>query len=278
MPAPNEITSRQLERLIGTPLCPVVVDMRLPEDFDDDPRLIPASIRHSHTDIAGLIHRLAGRASVIVCQKGRKLSQGVVSALQGEGLSGEYLSGGALAWAEGGAPMVPVAAVPFDADGQTCWITRTRPKIDRIACPWLIRRFVDPGARFLFVAEAEVRTGAALFNATPFDTPDAAFTHEGDRCTFDAMLDRFCLHSPALDRMALAIRAADTNRHDLHPIAAGLLAVSVGLSRQFRNDHAQLQAGLSLYDALYRWARDGQGEGHDWPGPAGSPGPSGQGG
>lgn len=265
MPAPNEITPCQVLRLIGTPRCPVVVDMRLPDDFTADPRLIPGAIRHSHTDMAGLIRRLSGRASVIVCHKGLKLSQGVVSGLQARGLTGEYLSGGAQAWADSGAPMVPLAAVPFDADGQTCWITRTRPKIDRIACPWLIRRFVDPCARFLFVAEAEIPTGATLFNATPFDTPNAQFTHKGGNCTFDAMLDRFCLHSPALDRMALAIRAADTDRHDLHPVAAGLLAVSVGLSRQFRNDHAQLEAGLSLYDALYRWARDGQGEGHGWP-------------
>jgi hypothetical protein len=265
MPAPNEITAQQLLRLIGTPLCPVIVDIRPPDDFAADPRLIPSSIRHSHTDIAGLINRLKGRASVIVCQTGHKLCQGVVSALQAEGLTGEYLSGGTAAWAANGAPMVPVAAVPFDADGQTCWITCTRPKIDRIACLWLIRRFVDPGARFLFVAQSEVQTGAALFNATPFDTPDAEFAHQGDLCTFDAMLDRFCLHSPALDRMALAIRAADTDRHDLHPVAAGLLAVSVGLSRQFSNDQAQMEAGLALYDALYRWARDGQDVGHDWP-------------
>lgn len=265
MPAPNEITTPQLMRLIGTPNCPVIVDMCLEPDFAADPRLIPGAIRHSHTDLPGLIARLDGRAAVITCQKGRKLSQGVVSALQAQGVTGEYLSGGVMEWARQGAPMVPVAAVPFDADGQTCWITRARPKIDRIACPWLIRRFVDPAARFLFVAEAEVETGAALFNATPFDIAGVDFTHEGTHCTFDAMLDRFCLHTEALDRMALAIRAADTNRHDLHPIAAGLLAVSVGLSRQFRNDQAQLEAGLALYDALYRWARDGQGEGHDWP-------------
>ncbi|MCZ4352445.1 chromate resistance protein [Roseovarius aestuarii] len=267
MPAPNEITCQHLFRLIGTPHCPVIVDMRLVDDFAVDPRLIPSSIRHSHTDIPGLMRRLQGRPSVIACHRGQKLSQVMVSALQAEGLTSEYLSGGAQAWAESGAPMVPVAAVPFDPDGQTCWITRTRPKIDRIACPWLIRRFVDPNARFLFVADSEVGTGASMFNATPFDTQDAPFTHEGDHCTFDVMLDRFCLHTPALDRMALAIRAADTNRQDMHPVAAGLLAVSVGLSRQFRNDQAQLEAGLALYDALYRWARDGHSEGHDWPSP-----------
>ncbi len=265
MPAPHEITPSQLMRLIGTPLCPAIIDVCQPEDFAADPRLIPGARRHSHTDLPGLITSLNGRAAVIVCQKGRKLSQGVVSALQAEGIAAEYLKGGVMAWRDSGAPLVPVAAVPFDDAMQTCWITRARPKIDRIACPWLIRRFVDPGARFLFVAPSEVSAAARLFGATPFDTEDADFTHEGDRCTFDVMVERFGLSSPALDRLALAIRAADTNRHELHPIAAGLLAVSVGLSRQYRNDQAQLEAAMPLYDALYRWARDGHEEGHDWP-------------
>jgi rhodanese-related sulfurtransferase len=256
-------------RLIGTPTCPAIIDVCLPEDFAADPRLIPGARRHSHTDLAILSSRLKGAAAntaaVIVCQKGRKLSQGVVSALQAEGITAEYLVGGVQAWRDAGAPLVPMAAVPFDADGETCWITRARPKIDRIACPWLIRRFVDPGARFLFVAPPEVMAAAEMFGATPFDIEGADFSHEGDLCTFDVMLDRFDLATPALDRLALAIRAADTNRHDLHPIAAGLLAISVGLSRQHKNDHAQLEAAIPLYDALYRWARDGHGEGHDWP-------------
>ncbi|MEB8386334.1 chromate resistance protein [Rhodobacteraceae bacterium KMM 6894] len=265
MPAPNEISPQQLLNLIGTPLCPVIVDMRTPDEFGTDPRLVPGAIRHCHTDMAGLIRRLKERASVIMCQQGLKLSQSVVSALQAEGLTCEYLSGGALAWAKSGAVMVPFEAVPFDADGQTCWITHTCPKIGRIACAWLIRRFIDPEARFLFVADSKVQAGAARFNATPFDTPGAEFTHQGDFCTFDSMLERFCLQSRALDCMAQAIRAAETNRSDLHPVAAGLMAVSDCLSRKFRNDHSQMEAGLALYDGLYRWARDGQGLGHAWP-------------
>lgn len=145
------------------------------------------------------------------------------------------------------------------------WITRERPKIDRIACPWLIRRFVDPAAEFLFVVPAEVTAVADRFTATPFDIERVPFSHRGDRCSFDAMLDDFHLHTEPLDRLALVVRAADTDRHDLSPQAAGLLAISVGLSRQHRDDLAQIEAGMAVYDALYRWARDGYEEGHDWP-------------
>lgn len=265
MPSPNEITTAQLARLIGTPTCPAIIDVCLPEDFQADPRLIPGARRHAHTDLPALAQSLAGRPAIIACQKGRKLSQGVASALQASGIRAEYLAGGLHAWRDAGLPMVPVAAVPFDAGGRTCWITRTRPKIDRIACPWLIRRFVDPEARFLFVAAPEVAAAAQMFDATPFDVEGADFSHEGPHCTFDAMIERFALTTPALQALALVVRGADTDRHDLHPAAAGLLAISVGLSRQYRNDQQQLEAGLPIYDALYRWARDGQDEGHDWP-------------
>ncbi|WP_281968255.1 chromate resistance protein ChrB domain-containing protein [Roseovarius nanhaiticus] len=265
MPDPNSITPPQLMRLIGTPACPALIDICLPEDFAEDPRLIPGARRASHRELAALRQSLNGGSAIIICQKGRKLSQGVVSALQAEGVTAEYLAGGVQAWQASGGPLVPINAVPFDAEGQTRWITRARPKIDRIACPWLIRRFVDRRARFLFVAPSEVMAAADIFDATPFDIDGAEFSHEGDLCSFDVMLRRFGLGTPALEQMALAIREADTNRHDLHPVAAGLLAISVGLSRQYKNDHAQLEAAMPLYDALYRWARDGQDEGHDWP-------------
>ncbi|UXX83451.1 chromate resistance protein ChrB domain-containing protein [Roseovarius pelagicus] len=265
MPGPNEITTKQLMRLVGTPDCPVIVDVRTSDDFADDPRMIPSAIRHKHTDLDGLIVRLAGRASVIVCQKGRKLSQGVVSWLQSNGATSEYLKGGLLNWRDAVLPLIPAAAVPTGTDGATRWITRTRPKIDRIACPWLIRRFVDREAKFLFVARSEVASAAEHFGATPFDIEGVHFSHRGDRCTFDTMIEEFELKCPALGRLALAVRAADTNRHDLHPVAPGLLAISVGLSRQYKDDQQQLKAGLALYDGLYRWARDGVDEGHDWP-------------
>ncbi|RKE93730.1 chromate resistance protein ChrB domain-containing protein [Sulfitobacter guttiformis] len=266
MAAPNEITVPQLLRLIGLPDAPVIADISVDPDFEADPFLIPGSFRHSHTDPHGLRERIAGRPSVIVCQKGIKLSQGMAALLRSEGLTAEYLQGGNYGWRDhAGAPRIPAGIVPDKLGGNTLWVTRHRPKIDRIACPWLIRRFVDAQARFLFVSPAEVQGVAARYGATPFDVEDVFWSHREDRCTFDTMLTEFGLKTPALEHVATVIRAADTNRHDLSPEAAGLLALSVGLSRQYRSDDEQLVAGLALYDALYRWARDGQDEGHDWP-------------
>lgn len=266
MPAPNSITPKQLMRLIGTPQAPVLVDIWLDEDFAADPYLIPGSVRHSAKDIDGIADKVGDRAVVIICQKGKKLSQGVVSWLRCKGCVAEYLEGGMFGWRDmPDALRIPASPLPRHGRGRSVWVTRHRPKIDRIACPWLIRRFVDPGAQFLFVAPSEVQATAEAFDATPFDIEDTFWSHRQDRCTFDTMLDEFQLHMPALDRLATVVRAADTNRHDLAPEAAGLLAISVGLSRQYRDDHQNLEAGLHLYDALYRWARDAFDEGHDWP-------------
>jgi rhodanese-related sulfurtransferase len=266
MAAPNEIISPQLLRLIGIPNAPVLVDISTDEDFDADSYLIPGSFRHARSDIDGLKARIGHRPCVLICQRGIKLSQGLASWLRSDGIAAEYLKGGMFAWRDlPGAPRIPAAEIPQKVAGNTVWVTRHRPKIDRIACPWLIRRFVDPQARFLFVSPAEVEGVAARYDATPFDVEGSDWSHNGPLCTFDTMLDRFGLRTEALDRLSIVVRAADTNRHDLAPEAAGLLALSVGLSRQFRDDHQQLEAGLGLYDALYRWARDGQGEGHDWP-------------
>lgn len=267
MAAPNEITVPQLLRLIGTPDCPVIVDISIDPDHDEDPYMIPGSFRHPHTDIAGLKARLDGRPCVITCQRGIKLSQGLVARLRNDGLEAEYLSGGMYSWRDHAQMMrIPASAIPQKVDGATLWVTRHRPKIDRIACPWLIRRFVDPDARFLFVSPSEVLGVADRYGATPFDVEDVHFSHRGPKCTFDTMLDEFALHSAPLDCLAEVVRAADTNTHDTSPQAAGLLAISVGLSRQYKDDVKQLDAGMAIYDALYRWARDGQGEGHDWPG------------
>jgi rhodanese-related sulfurtransferase len=259
MPQFGTITPAQAMRLIGTPDAPVVFDVRLPEDLDALPRLVPASRIIPHTAIDTLTDPPS--RAIVVCMKGRKLSEGAAALLRLKGWQAEVLEGGTLAWQAAGLPMLPRAALP----ATNLWVTRHRPKIDRIACPWLIRRFIDPTARFLFVAPAEVPTVAERFDATPFDIDGVTFSHRGDLCSFDALLDDFALHSEPLDRMATVIRGADTDRHDLAPQAAGLLALSVGLSRMFRDDLQQLEAGMALYDALYRWARDGHDEGHDWP-------------
>jgi len=253
------IAPEALFRLVGTPEAPAIVDVRTDEDFDADPRLIPAAIRAHHSAAADVLP--PGARAVAVCQRGRKLSEGAAALLRARGVACENLEGGWEAWIAAGLPAMPAALRPASRR----WVTRHRPKIDRIACPWLIRRFIDPQAEFLFVAPSEVSAVAERFDAVPFDIEGVTFSHRGDRCTFDALLDDFGLRTQALDRMAVVIRGADTDRHDLAPQAAGLLALSVGLSRQFRDDLRQLDAGMVLYDALYRWARDGFAEGHDWP-------------
>jgi len=256
----NEISPANLMRLIGTPTCPAIVDVCGEEDFCEDPYLVPTAFRHGHRDLDALVARLSGQDVIVVCQKGLKLSHGVAAYLRGQGLQAQVVAGGNEAWRDAGFPRVPADIIPAPL-----WVTRHRPKIDRIACPWLIRRFVDPAAKFLFVPQSAVAGAAEKFDATPFDTDIAPWTHEGSLCTFDVMIAKFGLSHPALETLAAVVRAADTDRHDLAPQAAGLLAVSVGLSRMYRDDHAQLDAGMMLYDALYRWARDGQDEGHTWP-------------
>jgi hypothetical protein len=145
------------------------------------------------------------------------------------------------------------------------WVTRERPKIDRIACPWLIRRFIEPGAEFLYVPTDRVFAVARETGATPYDIPGAEpFAHDGPLCSFDAFLKHYDLKDPALDRLAVIVRGADTARHDLAPEASGLHAISMGLSANIPDDHAMLEQGMVIYDALYTWCRDLQREVHNW--------------
>lgn len=262
----NEISVQKLSKFIGTPDCPVIVDVRIDKDFDADPELIPTAFRHPHNDIGSILERVRKRKVIIYCQKGLKLSQGAAAILRNMDVNVETLEGGQFAWRDAKLPMVSTKQVPaVESDKTTIWVTRHRPKIDRIACPWFIRRFVDPNAKFLFVSASQVLNVAEKFDAIPFDVEDVFWSHRGDKCTFDTMLDEFNIHTEALHRLAEIVRYADTNRNDLAPEAAGLLAVSLGLSRMFRDDLKQLDAGMLLYDALFRWARDAADEKHDWP-------------
>jgi hypothetical protein len=145
------------------------------------------------------------------------------------------------------------------------WVTRERPKIDRIACPWLVARFVDPEAEFLYVPAGDVLRVAAETGAVPYDIPGVAMTHVGELCSFDAFIKKYELTEPALAQLATIVRGADTSRLDLAPQAAGLYAISLGLSHNFSDDHQMLDHGMVLYDALYAWCRGCQGETHRWP-------------
>ena len=145
------------------------------------------------------------------------------------------------------------------------WITRERPKIDRVACPWLITRFIDPQAEFLYVPSGDVLRIAAEKDATPYDIPGVELTHEGELCSFDAFMKKYQLNEPALQQLAKIVRGADTSRLDLTPQSAGLYAISLGLSQRYSDDHEMLSHGLILYDALYAWCKECQGESHNWP-------------
>lgn len=268
MPAINAITPDKLARLVGLPHAPAIIDVRTDEDFAADARHVPGTVRRAHATVADWASTFAGRKTVIVCQEGGKQSEGVAAWLRHVGAASEVLEGGTLGWVAAGLPMVPDSVLPpRDAQGRTVWVTRARPKVDRIACPWLIRRFVDPSAVLLFVTPSEVAAVAARFIATPFDVEGdgVVWSHDGDRCTFDVMIHRLGLASfPALAHLAMIVRGADTGRPELVFEAAGLVALSLGLSRMFSDDLAQLDAGMLIYDALYRWCRDATGETHDW--------------
>jgi rhodanese-related sulfurtransferase len=265
---PTAIPVDKLARLVGTPACPVVIDVRLDGAFCDDPRLIPGSVRRSAADIVHWSADLVGRSVIAVCRHGQDLSHGAAAYLRQAGAAAETLEGGFDAWEAAGLPLVPEAKLPpRDARGRTVWVTRSRPKVDRVACPWLIRRFVDPDAVFLFVPPPEVTAVAERYGGAPFDIDDAGvfWSHRGELCTFDVMVEELGLATPPLLHLATLVRGADTARPDLAPEAAGLLAASLGLSRIYADDLAQLDAGMLLYDAFYRWCRDATEETHNWP-------------
>jgi rhodanese-related sulfurtransferase len=261
MSATNSISPDKLFRLIGTPNCPTIIDVR--PDGDD---LIPASQQRPVDHVADWVRSLPARKAVVTCVHGHERSAGVAALLRSNGVEAEILEGGVTAWREAGLPLIDSAKLPKrDAERRTLWVTRSRPKVDRIACPWLIRRFVDPSAIFLFVAPAEVAGVAERFGAAPFDVDGVFWSHRGDECSFDTMVDELGLGViGALAKLAVIVRGADTARPEIAPQAAGLLAASLGLSRMYSEDLEQLEAGMLLYDAFYRWCRDAVEETHDW--------------
>lgn len=261
MSATNSISPEKLARLIGTPNCPVIIDVR-----PDCIELLPASICHPAESVSDWARSLTGKKVVVACVHGQERSAGVAAILRSEGVDAETLEGGFVAWRDAGLPVIEAAKLPQrDPVGRTVWVTRARPKVDRIACPWLIRRFIDPAAIFLFVAPADVAGVAERFSATPFDVDGVFWSHRGEQCTFDTMVEEFGLSSiGALARLAVIVRGADTARPEIAPQAAGLLAASLGLSRIYSDDLEQLEAGMLIYDAFYRWCRDAVDETHDW--------------
>ena len=225
MPSTTEITISQLSRLIGLPHAPAIVDVRIDEDYRANPRQLPGSLRRDYRAINQWASGYRGKTVVVVCQKGQKLSEGTAAWLRHDGIDAQKLESGFEGWKKAGELLVRTAKIPpRDQQGRTVWVTRTRPKVDRIACPWLIRRFVDANAVFLFVAPSEVTEVAQRFNATPFDIEGVFWSHRAETCTFDTMLEEFGLQSEPLVQLAKIVRGADTARPDLAPQSAGLLA------------------------------------------------------
>ena len=262
MPALHVISLDKLARLVGLPASPTIVDLRFAPH-----EAIPGSVFRDPAEAIAWARPSPG-AVVVVDAAGTGDAAAVAALLRSEGTAAEALEGGFAAWHAAKLPIVSFANLPpRHSDGRTWWVTRARPKVDRVACPWLIRRFIDPEARFLFVAPGDVLAVAACHQAEPFDVSGEGvlWSHRGERCTFDVMAEAFGLatHEP-LARLAAIVRSADTDRLDLAPEAAGLLAISLGLSRVHADDHVQLEAGMAIYDALYRWTRDAQDEKHNW--------------
>ena len=254
------ITVSSLSQSLASSRPPLVIDVRKGERFRQAPDLIRGALRRDPERIAEWAKTLPENAHVVVyCVHGREVSQRAAEVLHAQGFSASFLEGGIELWKE---QKQPLAQKP--AGGSTRWVTRERPKIDRIACPWLVRRFVDPEAEFLYVPTPEVKSVARDRQAIPYDIPDVEFSHEGDLCSFDAFIKFYRLKDPALDELARIVRGADTGKHELTPQSPGLLAVSLGLSLLYDNDLEMLERGMTLYDALYAWCKRGKEEKHTW--------------
>ncbi len=244
------ISLDKLARLIGTANLPALIDVRTDDDFAADPRLIPGAIRRSHQDAGDWTGKFSGGPAIVICQRGAKLSQGTAAWLRHSDVAAETLEGGFEDWKDAKLPLVDASKLPpRDAQGRTVWVTRARPKIDRIACPWLIRRFVDPNAVFLFVAPSEVIAVGERFNATPFDVENVFWSHRGERCTFDVMVEEFGLATPPLLRLAMMVRA---RRYRTARSVAGGTRVDGGFAGPVADVRRRSRAARSRHDSVRR--------------------------
>jgi len=246
------ISPAALRQALRSGQAPLVLDVRRRPAFLSAPDMIRGALRRDPDQLHAWRDALPrGRELVVYCVHGHEVSQGVARAL-----GARYLEGGIEHW--NGEREVKPAGAP------TRWVTRERPKVDRIACPWLIRRFVDAEAEFLYVPPAEVLHVAKERSAVPYDVPEVEFSHVGGRCSFDAFVYRYGLRDPALEELAVIVRGADTNCPELAPQSAGLVALSLGLSARFADDHEMLAHGMVMYDALYAWCASTKDEVHSW--------------
>jgi rhodanese-related sulfurtransferase len=269
------ISAQVLYERLGGPAAPILIDVRRTPTFDADPWMIVGAVRRPPDSVAQWGAALPpGRPVVVYCADGLEIGRDTAASLSGIGRNTRYLEGGIADWAEGNYPMRRKIAQnsqsrASQSRASQSWVTRERPKIDRIACPWLIRRFIDPEAAFRFVPTERVFDVVRATGAIAYDIPGAEpFSHDGELCSFDAFLKVYGIADSALDLLAVIVRGADTARLELAPQSAGLLALSLGLSANFADDHEMLEHGMAMYDAFYAWCRSCQDERHNWTPPA----------
>ena len=248
----TSISAAELKSRLASAAPPIVIDVRRRAAFSAAREMIAGALRRDPERTPDWIKSIPAASSVVVyCVHGHEVSQNAVAALAGAGIDARYLEGGL----DEGWNAMQGALDRKAANASTRWITRERPKIDRIACPWLVARFIDPDAEFHYVPANDVVKAAKERDAEPYDIPGVHFGHQGERCSFDAFLQHYRLTDPALARLATIVRGADTSRPDLAPQSPGLLAISQGLSKNFADDHEMLEHGTVLYDALFTWCK-----------------------
>ena len=253
-----------LYRQLGLQDGPLIVDLRTAADLERSGAFIPSAVWVDPPHMEHWCRLLSTHRPVAVYSSDEVASCSMGALLESRGIACGALKGGFDLWKQRGLPTVRIRG-EYRVPGSSRWVTRERPKIDRLACPWLVRRFIDPRAVFFYVPATAVRTEAAGLGAEPYDIADVTFSHRGPHCSFDAFLDEFELHDPILDQLADIVRAADTGALERSKEAPGLLAISLGMSATIRDDILLLEQAMSLYDALYAWCKTARDETHSWP-------------
>ena len=263
----TEISAESLYAQLGLLAAPLVIDVRRDVDAAATPRIIPGALRRDLGDLESWAASLPPeRPLVCCCLRGGEVSRMAAEGLRELGYAARCLTGGIEGWIAAGLPTARLRA-DLKVPGGSRWITRERPKIDRLACPWLIRRFIDPEAQFFYTVPNQVRRDAKALEAEPYDIVDVTFSHRGPRCSFDAFLEEFELKDRVLDEVAAIVRAADTAQLEQSREAPGLLAISLGLSVNVTDDILLLEQAMPVYDALYAWRKHASHETHGWPQP-----------
>ena len=257
--AHKTFTSTYLFSIFGRAVTPLIIDVRAAEAFYADSAMIAGATWRDPTSVLTWRKYIPMHRSVVVyCVHGLAISKNTCAALREIGIAAFVLDGGFHVWQEANYPTIKKSValnIPSAINTPSRWITRERPKIDRIACAWLIRRFIDPLAEFIYAPSDQVISQASQTGAIPYDVPKVQFTHRGDECSFDAYLNDFALSDPILQQLAIIVRAADTDHLALSGQSDGLLAISLGLSHLYKDDHQMLAQGMVIYDALYAWLK-----------------------